>query len=74
MHKENMLLATAPYWNSCSLLELVSIYTLAQTDPGMFGGVFVNFRQVPLPPLSSQAEALAYHVSHMSMPLLMKAK
>ena len=38
-----MLLVTAPYCNSCSLLELVSAYTLAQTDPGMFGGVFVNF-------------------------------
>ena len=70
-----MLLVTAPYCNSCSRLELVSaINTLVQTDPGIFGGVFENFRQVPLPPFSSQAEVLAYHVSHMSMPLLMKAK
>lgn len=74
MHKENMLLVTAPYCNICSLLELVSANTLAQTDPGMFRGVFENFRQVPLPPFSSEAEALAYYVSHMSMPLLMKAK
>ena len=74
MHKEKMLLVTAAYCNSCSRLELVSANTLAQTDPGMFGGVFENFRQVPLPPFSSQAEVLAYHVSHMSMPLLMKAK
>ena len=74
MHKGTMLLVTAPYCNSCSLLELVSANTLAQTDPGMFGGVFENFRQVPLPPFSSEAEALAYHVSHMRMPLLMKAK
>ena len=35
-----MLLVTAPYCKTCSLLELVSANTLAQTDPAMFGGVF----------------------------------
>ena len=74
MHKGKMLLVTAPYCNSCSLLELVSANTLTQTDSGMFGGVFEKFRQVPLCPFSSQAEALAFHVLHMSMLLLMKAK
>lgn len=76
MHKGNMLLVTVPYCNSCSLLGLMSANTctLAQTDSGMFGGIFENFRQVSLPPFSSEAEALAYYVSHMSMPLHLKAK